>query len=170
MRRRGGGPGDGMGRADGGAVEETAPYVQVDPRVAGADAAYAGQSAHAADKVINAILLAMGTVDDLKQEHRDVKKALRKAHKMTPVETQELTTRVEAIQRELEEERERIVTLNASLGTEQCRRLEAMRGNAYLRARVNARALRATIRHALQAHKFERRKLERAYRAQVMRA
>ncbi|KZV91459.1 hypothetical protein EXIGLDRAFT_577072, partial [Exidia glandulosa HHB12029] len=37
----------------------------------------------------------------------------------------------------------------------------------YLRARMNARALRASIRHALQAHKFERRKLERAYRHQA---
>lgn len=130
----------------------------------------AGQSAHGADKVIDNILLAMGAIDDLKQEQRDVKRALRKVHKMTPSETQELTTRMEAVERELEAERTRIGTLNASLGTEQCRRLDAMRGDAYLRARVNARALRATIRHALQAHKFERRKLERAYRHQVMRA
>lgn len=128
-----------------------------------------GQSANGADKIIDKILLALGTVDDLQQEAREVKTALRKAHKMTASETQQLATRTEAISRELAATRANIATMNASLGAEQCRRLEAMRGNAYLRARVNARALRPAIRHALQAHKFERQKLERAYRHQVMR-
>ncbi|KZV91317.1 hypothetical protein EXIGLDRAFT_615841, partial [Exidia glandulosa HHB12029] len=43
-----------------------------------------------------------------------------------------------------------------------------MRGDAYLRTRVNARALRATIRASLRSYKFERRKIERAFRHQLM--
>ncbi|KZV98604.1 hypothetical protein EXIGLDRAFT_589192, partial [Exidia glandulosa HHB12029] len=38
----------------------------------------------------------------------------------------------------------------------------------YIRARVNARALRVNIRMSVRAHKFEREKLERDYRRQVM--
>ncbi|KZV78159.1 hypothetical protein EXIGLDRAFT_634522 [Exidia glandulosa HHB12029] len=49
------------------------------------------------------------------------------------------------------------------------RRFEELRGDAYVRARVNARALRVSIRMAIRAHKFEREKLERSYRSQLLR-
>lgn len=111
----------------------------------------------------------MGAVADLKEEARETRTKLRKIHKMTASEAQDLTARADAIQRELSTTKTRISTMHASLGTEQCRRLEDLRGSAYLSARVNARVLRDNIRIALQAHKFEREKLERTYRRQIMR-
>ncbi|KZV88474.1 hypothetical protein EXIGLDRAFT_598585, partial [Exidia glandulosa HHB12029] len=127
------------------------------------------QSAHSADKTIDEILITMGEVDDLQQEAKKIRLALRKAHKMPESDALELKRRGEVIVEELATAKDSIAKLHDALGTEQCRRLESMRGDAYLRARMNARALRSTIRHALQAHKFERRKLERAYRNQIMR-
>lgn len=47
-------------------------------------------------------------------------------------------------------------------------RYEELCGDVYVRARVNARAFRVSIRMAIRAHKFEREKLERAYRNQAM--
>ena len=64
----------------------------------------------------------------------------------------------------------RVKTATSALGTDSAARLQELRGNAYIAARVNARALRANIREAVRSHKFEREKLERSYRNQVMRA
>lgn len=111
----------------------------------------------------------MGLLDDLKEQNREDRAALRKAHKLTAGETQTISARMAARGRDIESTRSRMAELHASLGTEQCRRLESMQGNAFLCARVNARAIRANIRQCLQAHKFERRKLERAYRHQILR-
>lgn len=131
---------------------------------------YEGQNANAGDKAIDQILVAMGLLDDLKQQTREDRTLLRKAHKLTAAETQTINARLASARRDVDSTQSRIAELNAALGTEQCRRLEALRGNAYLCARVNACAIRANIRQCLQAHKFERRKLERAYRHQVLRA
>ncbi|EJD42054.1 hypothetical protein AURDEDRAFT_45402, partial [Auricularia subglabra TFB-10046 SS5] len=128
------------------------------------------QSARAGDKIIDEILLAMGHVDDLQQELRDARKALRKAHTLTAAETQAVMTRIESTRQQVDTTRSHITELQASLGTAQTRRLESMRGSAYIVAHVNARALRANIRQSLMAHKFEQRKLERAYRHQVLQA
>ncbi|EJD44915.1 hypothetical protein AURDEDRAFT_64944 [Auricularia subglabra TFB-10046 SS5] len=125
------------------------------------------QSQTAADKMIEKILLALGTIDDLKQEIKQDRKELRKSHKLSPAETQKITSRIDAAQEEIDATQIKIESMNEALGTEHCRRLEAMRGNEYLRVRVNARALRAKIRQSLVAHKFEHRKLERAYRHQA---
>lgn len=111
----------------------------------------------------------MGLVDNLRQQIKVDRGALRKSHKLSAAETHTINTRLTANRRDIESAQTRITELNASLGTEQCRRLDSLRGDAYLRARVNARALRANIRASLVAHKFERKKLERAYRHQIMR-
>lgn len=111
----------------------------------------------------------MGNVDELKQDICKERDGLRKVHKLDALETQRTRSRIENLTEEMKKTETEIATLNATLGTEHCRKLEQMRGDAYLRARVNARALRGNIRRALQGHKFERRKLERAYRHQVLR-
>ncbi|EJD34005.1 hypothetical protein AURDEDRAFT_76544 [Auricularia subglabra TFB-10046 SS5] len=129
----------------------------------------ARQSKKAGDKAIEEILLAMGSVDDLNSQMREDRQELRKAHGLTSTETAEITRRIEVTRAERDATKSRIAALNASLGTEACRRLENMKGSAYLCARVNARALRATIRQGIVMHKFEHRKLERAYRHQVLR-
>ncbi|EJD49274.1 hypothetical protein AURDEDRAFT_59670 [Auricularia subglabra TFB-10046 SS5] len=128
------------------------------------------QSAKAGDKAIEDILLALGLIDDLKQQQKQDRAALRKSQKSSTSDEADIKARLEATQAKIDSTKSRVVELNAMLGTEQCRRLETMRGNEYICARVNARALRAKIRQGIVAHKFERRKLERAYRQQILQA
>ncbi|EJD41840.1 hypothetical protein AURDEDRAFT_41470, partial [Auricularia subglabra TFB-10046 SS5] len=127
------------------------------------------QSAKAGDKVIDEILIALGTIDNLKYQQKEDRATLRKSQKLSTSDETAIKARLEATQAKIESTKSRIVELNATLGTEQCRRLETMKGNEYICARVNARALRAKIREGIVAHKFERRKLERAYRQQILR-
>ncbi|KZV80991.1 hypothetical protein EXIGLDRAFT_629247, partial [Exidia glandulosa HHB12029] len=128
------------------------------------------QSANAGDKVIDKILVYMGTMADLKDELAKDRKLRHSSHKLTSSEAQALKLRMATAERDIQALAADIAQLHESLGTEQSRRFQTLRGNAFLCARVNARALRANIRHALQAHKFERRKLERAYRHQLLQA
>lgn len=130
---------------------------------------FPGQSEHAADKVLDDLLLEMGAIEDLKEERRKHEKVL-KSRKTSDADMEAASKRIIAIERELETATAKVTELHETLGTEQCRKLADMRGDPYLRARVNARALRANVRFALQAHKFESRKLERAYRHQLLRA
>ncbi|EJD34168.1 hypothetical protein AURDEDRAFT_76423, partial [Auricularia subglabra TFB-10046 SS5] len=124
------------------------------------------QSASAADKTIDEILVLMGLVQDLKLQLRGDRTKLRKAHALPSAEIQKLSASIDAAERELETTESRIAHLHATLGTERACRLETLRGDAYIRARVKARALRAAIRDNLVHHKFEHRKLERAFRHQ----
>ncbi|EJD39760.1 hypothetical protein AURDEDRAFT_40155, partial [Auricularia subglabra TFB-10046 SS5] len=128
------------------------------------------QSQSAADKQIDKILLTVGTIDDLKEQIADDRKRLRKSRKLSTSEKNTLTASIEATRREIGSLQAKVDSMQNALGTEHCRRLESMRGSEYLSARVNARALRAKIRQALVAHKFERRKVERAYRHQLLEA
>ncbi|EJD40664.1 hypothetical protein AURDEDRAFT_69821 [Auricularia subglabra TFB-10046 SS5] len=131
--------------------------VQKPPRASGATA----------DKTIDEILVLMGLVGDLKQQIRDDRAKLRKAHAMTSPERQKLQESIDGATRDIESTESRIASLHETLGTERARRLEKLRGDAYIRARVKARALRAAIRDHLVHHKFEHRKLERAFRHQA---
>lgn len=108
--------------------------------------------------------------EDLQQEVRTLSAKLRKtAHKLSAREVQQLTDSVSVSRRALKSVNQRVVLAKAQLGSGALRTLDTLRGDAYIRARINARALRVAIRIAVRAHKFEREKLERNYRRQVMR-
>lgn len=130
-----------------------------------------GQSQSAGDKKVNEILLDLARAEELQAELKETRGRLRRtAHTLPPRDVQVLTDRMDTATHELSNMRMRIKDKSARLGTSDSRRLDSLRGDAYIRARVNARALRANIRQAIIAHKFERERLERAYRHQVMRA
>lgn len=124
---------------------------------------------NAADKVINSLLLTMGAREELRQELKDERARLKKVHVMTSSEVTAVTTRVEALKHDVATCETSISNMQASLGTTAAKKWNSMRGDAYLRARVNARAMRATIRSTLVSYKFERRKVERTFRHQLMR-
>lgn len=127
------------------------------------------QSKYAGDKELDKILLDLAHVDELRQELREDRTKLRKtAHKLSTRDVQQLSDRIEQAEAQLKATRARIDLTRSQLGTGALRRFESMRGDAYLRARVNARAVRVQIRMSIQAHKFEREKLERNYRRHVM--
>ncbi|EJD43484.1 hypothetical protein AURDEDRAFT_41732, partial [Auricularia subglabra TFB-10046 SS5] len=116
---------------------------------------------------IDKILLDLALVDDLQQEMADDRSKLRaSAHRLAARDVQAITTRIEQSKRDIKTARSRISVAQSQLGTGSLRKFEELRGDAYVRARVNARALRVNIRMAIQAHKFEREKLERNYRRQ----
>lgn len=129
----------------------------------------AGQNANAADKVINELLLAMGGLQELRQDVKDERARLKKVHAMTSSEVTAVTSRVEALKYDIGVTEASISNMQASLGPTATKKWMSMRGDAYLRARVNARAMRATIRSTLVSYKFERRKVERTFRHQLMR-
>lgn len=131
---------------------------------------YTGQNVNAADKVIDQLLLAMGLSEELRQELKDERARLKRVHKMTSSEVSTVTARIDALQHDIGTTTTSISNMQASLGTSASKRWKSMRGDAYLRARVNARAMRATIRSTLVSYKFERRKVERTFRHQLMRA
>ncbi|KZV96305.1 hypothetical protein EXIGLDRAFT_765408 [Exidia glandulosa HHB12029] len=126
------------------------------------------QSSSAADKVIDEILVTMGRVDGLRQELKDERKRLQASHKMGDLEVAETTARVQSLRDEITAAESSLTNMRNSLGATARAKFETMRGDEYLRTRVNARALRATIRASLRSYKFERRKIERAFRHQLM--
>jgi hypothetical protein len=54
-----------------------------------------------------------------------------------------------------------------SLGVSDLTNLQGLRNNAYLRIRMNARAVKMRLRDRLRCRKFEIEKLERSYRRTV---
>lgn len=129
----------------------------------------AGQSANAADLIVEDIMLALGHLNELKQELKDDRVKMKKVHKMTAGEASTVMSRIDATEVEIKTTEGSIIDLRASLDARASQKWDSLRGDAYLRARVNARRLRMTIRSSLQSHKFEREKLERSYRRHVMR-
>ncbi|EJD43332.1 hypothetical protein AURDEDRAFT_66428 [Auricularia subglabra TFB-10046 SS5] len=130
----------------------------------------ARQSKRAGDKEIDRILLDVGRADDLYETVKEDEAKLRKtAAILSAAELEALTNRIDSGRREVKALKARIKSAANALGAQSAARLQAMRGDAYVSARVNARALRANIRESVRAHKFERERLERAYRRQVMR-
>lgn len=76
---------------------------------------------------------------------------------------------IESVQEALATVTRKLKITENALGVSARRKLEDLKGNVFLRHRMNARALKERIRAKLIAHKFERRKLERIYRHQIMR-
>lgn len=114
-------------------------------------------------------MLVLGRLDELRSERRDARKKLTKVEKLTPNEASEAQARLCEADDEIRRTESAIESMRAALGARASQRWDALRGDAYLRARINARRLRAVIRASLQSHKFEREKLERSFRRQVMR-
>lgn len=159
-----------MGCAGDGAAEDIATYVDrmLFPCPDRADLC-SGQSASAGDKAIEDIMLALGRLDELRGERRDARSKLRKVEKLTPNEASEAQARLCEADDEIRRTESSIESMRAALGARAAQRWDALRGYAYLRARINARRQRAVIRASLQSHKFEREKLERSFRRHVMR-
>lgn len=80
-----------------------------------------------------------------------------------------LTEEAAALEDIIAAKKKSIASAEKALGVKGRQRLDTLRGDGFLRLRMNARALKARIRAKVIDHKFERRKLERAYRHQVMR-
>lgn len=69
----------------------------------------------------------------------------------------------------LSQKKARLTAEEKILGVDDKKRLTQLKGNPYLRARMNARVLKERIRARVRDHKFVRTGLERAYRHQISR-
>ena len=127
-----------------------------------------GQSQKAADHAIERILELRNEVANLKHEVRNLK------HEQTATPSEDelrhsiLLDEIEATATQIEVTQKRLTSAEKALGVRSCQRLEKLKGNGFLRLRMNVRALKARMRARLVNHKFECRKLERVYRHQVM--
>ncbi|KAH7100407.1 hypothetical protein BKA62DRAFT_597620, partial [Auriculariales sp. MPI-PUGE-AT-0066] len=127
------------------------------------------QSQNAGDKVIESVITTKARVDEIAVELKAQKAKLKKtAGKSTARQVYALTNDVAKLEREQATLKAQIKEATSTLGASGKVRLEELRGDAYIRARINARALRSKIRAAVVAHKFERGRLERAYRRHIM--
>ncbi|KIJ42045.1 hypothetical protein M422DRAFT_229336 [Sphaerobolus stellatus SS14] len=139
------------------------------------------QSKNAADKEIEGII-------DLREEQEELRTQLQtlltnektrlegrlkrlrqRLQKSSASEDVPITTEdIEATHEALKLVEERLAAAERSLGVPEDADLKALRGNVFLRHRVNARAVKERIRSKVVAHKFERGRLERVYRNHVM--
>ena len=128
-----------------------------------------GLSQKAADHAIERILELHDEVANLKHDLRNLK------HEWTATPSEDkichsvLLDKVETTTTQIEVTQKRLTSAEKALGVCNRQRLEKLKGNGFLRLRMNARALKARVRARLVNHKFECRKLERVYRHQVMR-
>ncbi|KAH7105733.1 hypothetical protein BKA62DRAFT_767075 [Auriculariales sp. MPI-PUGE-AT-0066] len=127
------------------------------------------QLQNAGDKVIESVITTKARVDEIAVELKAQKAKLKKtAGKSTARQVYALTNDVAKLEREQATLKAQIKEATSTLGASGKVRLEELRGDAYFRARINARALRSKIRAAVVAHKFERGRLERTYRRHIM--
>ncbi|KAH7096184.1 hypothetical protein BKA62DRAFT_625285, partial [Auriculariales sp. MPI-PUGE-AT-0066] len=123
---------------------------------------------NAADMKIDQILVELSDWSERKAEVVQRKAALkRKMNSLSSAQTDAETDKISTEDRELKSWRKHIGDKMAALGELNQRKLRDLKGNPYLRARINARALRSNIRSSVVAHKFERARLERHFRAQI---
>ncbi|KIJ39625.1 hypothetical protein M422DRAFT_257455 [Sphaerobolus stellatus SS14] len=127
------------------------------------------QSKNAADQAIKVIL-------DLRLERAEQLeriKALEKSLEQSDMhDPEDETVTLEELQTEklgYDALKRRLQKREQELGVGACQKLESLKGNDFLRHKINANALKSRIRAKLISQKFERSRLERAYQHQVMR-
>lgn len=81
----------------------------------------------------------------------------------------QLQADADKLQHTLIQTKARLKAMEKALGIDERKQLKNLSGNPYLRARMNARALKARLRAKVVDYKFQRTQLERAYRNQVLR-
>lgn len=81
--------------------------------------------------------------------------------------TEMIDLEIEQLSADVAQIKARLKSMEKALGVEDRKRLKHLKGHPYLRARMNARALRARIQSKLVHRKFARSNLEKVYRHQV---
>jgi hypothetical protein len=135
-----------------------------------------GQSKYAGERAIEAVLLTLALAEETRASIAIDTKRLRNLGKRqsrsdvdADTEYEALADSIDSQKRELDILVQRANEQSRELGTGDRQLLQQHKDSPYIRARVNARALRDNIRSSIVAHKFEREKLERSYRSQIMR-
>ncbi|KIJ30957.1 hypothetical protein M422DRAFT_783872 [Sphaerobolus stellatus SS14] len=140
------------------------------------------QSKNAADKEIERILDLREEQGDLQaqlrtlltDEKKELEDRLQRLQQRKSVKSESsksdvtVAEDVNATQEALDIISKRIETAEKALGVPEDTDLKALKGNVFLRHRVNARALKQRIQAKIRSHKFERGRLERVYRHHVM--
>ncbi|KIJ40045.1 hypothetical protein M422DRAFT_174309, partial [Sphaerobolus stellatus SS14] len=128
-------------------------------------------SKNKADKALERIITLREERDDLHLRIRQLRTTRKKTSKdnVETLETldEDLSSAQEALELTTKELQSAEKTLGLS-GAEAKARLKAMKGSEFLRYRMNARAVKTRIRSKVISQKFERGRLERAYRHHVM--
>lgn len=120
-----------------------------------------------ADRAISDVIADRGRVKDIETEIKDLQQ--KRSGEDDEDEDDAIQSQVHELEKVLNETRARLKDMEKALGVGGRKRLAQLKGNTYLRLRMNARALKARLRSKVIDHKFERSQLERAYRHQIMR-
>ena len=126
-----------------------------------------GQSKNIADKVIGQVLLERSELEDVVAQ----KAALEKRISLSDDEEvcRQLTLDLDTFHNKEDQLRGHLKIAEKALGVTGKKQLAALKGNPFLRSRMNARALRSRIRMNIVGDKFMRSELEHAFRRQIMR-
>ncbi|KIJ34732.1 hypothetical protein M422DRAFT_181663, partial [Sphaerobolus stellatus SS14] len=126
-------------------------------------------SKSAADAVVESILDMRAERQEMQVRILDLEKTMqdglnndRDDLAMTSEELASVRLSFDALKRRLDSKEKQLGQLNP-------RKLASLKGSQYLRLRMNASALKKCIRQKLVSQKFERARLEKAYREQVVR-
>ncbi|KDQ06045.1 hypothetical protein BOTBODRAFT_86138, partial [Botryobasidium botryosum FD-172 SS1] len=125
------------------------------------------QSKHLADRALAEIILERAWVKEAESGIKDLAIQIVKLEESGEDATN-LESELAKMRTALVQTKGRLITMEKAVGVEGRSKLKTLMGNPYLQARMNARALKARIRAKLVEHKFERTKLERVYRRQVL--
>ncbi|KAH7074039.1 hypothetical protein BKA62DRAFT_625553 [Auriculariales sp. MPI-PUGE-AT-0066] len=127
------------------------------------------QSKDAGDHALGEIVVQLGRLEEIAAELKIEKAKMGKlAQKKSAREVNAFAGVIDRLESERSTVRRQVQQATSDLGVVNKRKLDELRGDAYLTARINARAMRSKIRAAVVAHKFERGRLERAYRRQIL--
>ena len=129
----------------------------------------AGQSKYAGDRALECILEMRSDITDIKEKLKELQCDHDKIDDKDEISWSASYDAISSLQDNLTSTQRKLRNMEKSLGITARQKLAKLKGDEFLRCRVNAHALKIRIRARLVAHKFERKKLEWAYKHQVMR-
>ncbi|KDQ05460.1 hypothetical protein BOTBODRAFT_122795, partial [Botryobasidium botryosum FD-172 SS1] len=122
------------------------------------------QSKNLADKAVAEVMLERDMLDEIMVNIKALESQRAQVHKGGEEARQQLDIQIEKLHISSAQTKARLKVMEKALGVAGKKQLSDLKGNPYLRARMNAHVLRTRIRAKVVEFKFERTKLERVYR------
>ncbi|KDQ13392.1 hypothetical protein BOTBODRAFT_133638, partial [Botryobasidium botryosum FD-172 SS1] len=126
------------------------------------------QSKNAADKAIADVLADREKTKEITSEIIELRRDQLAAQMENELQHDQFQADIDMLEHALTQTKARLKTMEKALGVGGREQLKRLIGNPYLRARMNARALKARLRSKVIDYKFQRTQLERAYRNQIL--
>ncbi|KDQ13386.1 hypothetical protein BOTBODRAFT_111622 [Botryobasidium botryosum FD-172 SS1] len=126
------------------------------------------QSKNLADKAVAEVMLERDMLDEIMVNIKALEDRRAQVHEAGEEARQQLDIQIEKLHISSAQTKARLKVMEKALGVAGKKQLSDLKGNPYLRTRMNAHVLRTRIRAKVVEFKFERTKLERVYRHHLM--